>query len=63
MGAGSRGALRLADLLDADVCFLPGVRDVGTAGDLPLAGLVGQAVADLKLHRENPGLAGRRWRA
>lgn len=43
------GDLGLADLVDADVCVLPGVRDVGTAGDFPLPGLVDQAIANLEL--------------
>src|SRR2546428_4621844 len=36
-------------------------RHVRPADDLPLAGLVGEPVADLKLHREDAACGRRRW--
>jgi hypothetical protein len=42
----------LADSPDADARGLAACRRVRPADDLPLAGLVGEAFADLKLHRE-----------
>src|SRR6266581_8359706 len=51
----------IADPLDADTRVLPPGRRVGPGDDLPLAGLVGEAIADLKLHRQDPaGGSGRR---
>ena len=43
----------LADPPNANAGVLPGVRRVRSADDFPFAGLVGEAVADLKLHRED----------
>jgi hypothetical protein len=51
------GDLRLADLLDADVCVLAGVRDVGLAGDLPLTGLVDEPVANPERNSTNVTVA------
>jgi hypothetical protein len=51
------GGVGLSDLLDARVDVLPAVRR--EADDLPLAGLIGEAVAELKVHREDTRL-GRR---
>ena len=43
----------LADLLDADVGVLARIGRVRPADDLPLGGLVGEAIADLKFHRKD----------
>jgi hypothetical protein len=47
------GDVRLADPLNANVRGLATRCRVGPADDLSLAGLVGEAVADLKLHWED----------
>jgi hypothetical protein len=44
---------RLAHLPHSGMDRLPANRPIGSAGDLPLARLVGEAVADAKLHGEN----------
>jgi hypothetical protein len=49
----------LANSLDANARGLATCRRIRTADDLPLAGLNDQAVAGLKLHREDAAL-GRR---
>jgi hypothetical protein len=49
----TRSWATLVDLLDADVCILSGARGVRPSDDLPLAGLVGQSVADLEMHRQH----------
>jgi len=50
----------LPDSLDANASGLPTCRRICLADDFPLAGLVGEAVADLKLHREDAALGWRR---
>jgi hypothetical protein len=45
--------LGVVDSSDAHVGALPGCGRVRATDDLVLAGLVGEAVADLKLHRED----------
>src|SRR6266446_2459327 len=43
----------IADPLDASMGGLAAHRRVRSVDDLPLAGLVGEAIADLKLHRQD----------
>jgi hypothetical protein len=50
----------LPDSLDANASGLPTCRRIWLADDFPLAGLVGEAVADLKLHREDAAFGWRR---
>ena len=52
--------VRLIDPPDTSMNGLPTWRRIGPYGDFPLAGLVGQAIADLELHRENAGRLGGR---
>src|SRR4029453_13086454 len=47
----------LADPPNANAGVFPGVRRVRAADDFPLAGLIGEAIADPKLHREDLGVA------
>jgi len=53
---------RVTGLLDARMDDLPAVGRPGTRDDLPLALLVGEAVADLELHGQggSPGCESRR---
>ena len=48
------------DSLDADVDVLPHLRRVGPTDDFVLTRLVGELIADLKLHREHPRRRDRR---
>jgi len=43
-----------------EILIYPTCRRIWLADDFPLAGLVGEAVADLKLHREDAALGWRR---
>src|SRR5262245_29635193 len=49
---------RLAGLLHCRVDDLPAMRGPGARGDLPLTFLVGELVAELKLHRERAACRG-----
>src|SRR6266566_3965334 len=57
------GATGLAHPLNADAGVLPAGRRVRSAHHFPVAGLVGESVADLKLHRQDATLGGRCWLA
>src|SRR5439155_1741910 len=50
------GDIGLADPANANARVLPGVRRVRLADNLPLAGLVRQAIAHAKVHREDLGV-------
>jgi hypothetical protein len=50
------GAARLAHPLNADAGVLPTGRRLRWTDHFPLAGLVGEPVADLQLHREDTAL-------
>jgi len=55
------GLARLTDLPNTDAGVLPGVRRVWPADDLPLAGLIDQAIPELQIHRQDPGRPARGW--
>src|SRR5262249_47411178 len=50
------GDVGLVDAPDADMRDLPHVRRIRVADHLILTGLIGETVADLKLHREDLGI-------
>ena len=64
-GRPTSGPLRcgLVDPLDTCVGALAASRRVRLADDLPLPSLVDEAVADPKLHRQDPACGGLRWLA